>query len=116
MAVNTTSRPESFRPALALIPLVIGRRRIGNLVLSHSAIHVWTEPELQVFRAAANQIAAALDNARRFQREQERTERLALLARVGQGIAFRLNPGELLAIPSICCTAGWATITRPCFC
>lgn len=85
------------RPALALIPLVVGGRRIGNLVLSHSAIHVWTEPELRVFRAAANQIAAALDNARRLKREKERTERLALLARVGQGIAARLNPGELLA-------------------
>jgi signal transduction histidine kinase len=85
------------RPSLALIPLVVGGRRIGNLVLSHSAIHVWTEPELRVFRAAANQIAAALDNARRLQREKERTERLALLARVGQGIAARLNPDELLA-------------------
>ena len=85
------------RPALALIPLVVGGRRIGNLVLSHSAVHAWTEPELRVFRAAANQIAAALDNARRFQREKDRTERLALLARVGQGIAARLNPDELLA-------------------
>jgi len=87
----------SGRPALALIPLVVGGRRIGNLVLSHSTRHDWTEPELRVFRAAANQIAAALDNARRLQHEKERTERLALLARVGQGIAARLNPDELLA-------------------
>jgi len=85
------------RPALALIPLVVGGRRIGNLVLSHSRVHEWTEPELRVFRAAANQIAAALDNARRFQREKERTDRLALLARVGRGIAARLNSDELLA-------------------
>jgi len=85
------------RPALALIPLVVGGRRIGNLVLSHSRVHEWLEPELRVFRAAANQIAAALDNARRFQREKERTERLALLARVGRGIAARLNSSELLA-------------------
>jgi GAF domain-containing protein len=85
------------RPALALIPLVVGGRRIGNLVLSHSHVHTWLEPELRVFRAAANQIAAALDNARRFQREKERTERLALLARVGQGIAAHLNSNELLA-------------------
>jgi GAF domain-containing protein len=85
------------RPALALIPLVVGGRRIGNLVLSHSRVHEWTEPELRVFRAAANQIAAALDNARRCQREKERTERLALLARVGQGTAARLNPDELPA-------------------
>src|SRR6185436_6624398 len=85
------------RPALALIPLVVGGRRIGNLVLSHTVTHTWTEPELRQFRSAANQIAAALDSARRFQQEKERTERLALIARVGQGIAARLNPDDLLA-------------------
>ncbi|MEP7358176.1 MAG: GAF domain-containing protein [Anaerolineales bacterium] len=88
---------EAGRPALALIPLVVGGRRIGNLVLSHTGAHTWTEPELRQFRSAANQIAAALDSARRFQQEKERTERLALIARVGQGIAARLNPDDLLA-------------------
>jgi GAF domain-containing protein len=104
--VGTDPRVPSFlreqqlqagRPALALIPLVVGGRRIGNLVLSHTAVHIWTEPELRQFRSAANQIAAALDSARRFQQEKERTERLALIARVGQGIAARLNPDDLLA-------------------
>ncbi len=87
----------SGRPALALMPLVAGSRRIGNLVLSHTAAHNWPASELRLFRAAANQIAAALDNARRFAREQERTERLALIARVGQAIAARLDPDDLLA-------------------
>jgi signal transduction histidine kinase len=87
----------SGRPALALIPLVAGGRRVGNLVLSHTEPHAWTEAELRLFRSAANQLAAALDNARRFAREQERTERLALVARVGQAIAARLDPAELLA-------------------
>jgi signal transduction histidine kinase len=50
-----------------------------------------------LFRSAANQIAAALDNARRFAQERERTERLALIARVGQAIAARLDPDDLLA-------------------
>ncbi len=88
---------EAGRPAIALIPLVVGGRRIGNLVLSHTSPHRWAEPELRQFRSAANQIAAALDSARRFQQEKERTERLALIARVGQGIAARLNPDDLLA-------------------
>lgn len=87
----------SGRPSLALIPLVAGGRRIGNLVLSHTEAHTWTETELRLFRSAANQIAAALDNARRLNLEQDRTERLALIARVGQGIAARLDPDELLA-------------------
>jgi GAF domain-containing protein len=86
----------SGRPALALIPLVVGGRRIGNLVLSHTEPHFWTEAELQLFRSSANQIASAIENARRYEREKERTERLALIARIGQRIAARLDPDELL--------------------
>ena len=41
--------------------------------------------------------ASALDNARRLALEKDRTERLALIARVAQGIAARLDPAELLA-------------------
>ncbi len=85
------------RPALALIPLIVGARRIGNLVLTHREPHAWSEVELRLFRAAANQVAAALENARRLEREQARTQHLALIARVGQRIAARLDPDELLA-------------------
>lgn len=85
------------RPALALIPLIVGARRIGNLVLTHREPHAWSEVELRLFRAAANQVAAALENARRLEREKARTEHLALIARVGQRIAARLDPDELLA-------------------
>ncbi len=85
----------SGRPALALIPLIVGGRRIGNLVLSHTEPHLWTEDEVRLFRSAANQIAAAIENAQRFAREKERTERLGLIARVSQRIAARLKPDEL---------------------
>jgi GAF domain-containing protein len=86
----------SDRPALALIPLIVGGRRIGNLVLSHTEPHQWTDDELRLFRSAANQIAAALENAQRFEHEKERTERLGLIARVSQRIAAHLKPDELL--------------------
>ena len=59
------------RPALALIPLIAGRRRIGNLILSHRHPHHWTEAELRLFRLAANLIATSVENARHFKREQE---------------------------------------------
>ncbi len=85
------------RPALALIPLIVGRKRIGNLILSYTEPHPWSEAELRLFSLAANQIAPAVENTRRYQREVERTERLGLIARVGQQITARLNPDELLA-------------------
>ncbi len=88
---------ESGRPALALIPLIVGGRRIGNLVLSHTAPHQWTDDELRLFRSSANQVASAIENAQRFEREKQRTERLGLIARVSQRIAARLNPHELFA-------------------
>jgi len=59
------------RPALVLIPLIAGRRRIGNLILSYTQPHLWTDAELRLFRLAANLIASSVENARRFQREQE---------------------------------------------
>jgi len=86
------------RPALAIIPLMEGGQRIGNLVLSHTAVHRWTEAELRRYRSSANQIAVAIENARRFEREVKRTNRLELIARLGQRIAARLNPAELLTI------------------
>jgi signal transduction histidine kinase len=85
------------RPALALVPLIVGGRRIGNLVLSHIEPHAWSEAELRLFRAAANQVAAALENARRLALEKARSAHLSLIARVGQRIAARLDPDELLA-------------------
>ncbi len=88
---------ESGRPALALIPLIVGGRRIGNLVLSHSEPHQWTDDELRLFRSSANQVAAAIENAQRFEREKQRTERLGMIARVSQRIAARLNSHELFA-------------------
>lgn len=84
------------RPALAIIPLMEGGRRIGNLVLSHSTVHLWTEAELRRYRSSANQIAVAIENARRFEREAKRTNRLELIARLGQRIAARLDSTELL--------------------
>jgi len=87
----------SGRPAIALIPLIAGRQRIGNLILSHSEPHLWTESELRLFQSSANQIAGALESVRRFEREKERTARLALIARVSQLITAHLDPAELLA-------------------
>ena len=87
----------SGRPSLALIPLIVGGRRIGNLVLSHTEPHHWTDDELRLFRSSANQVAAAIENAQRFEREKQRTERLGLIARVSQRIAARLDPEEMFA-------------------
>mgnify|MGYP001168309516 CR=1 FL=1 len=70
------------RPAMALIPLIAGRRRIGNLILTYTQPRAWTDAELRLFRLAANLIATSIENARHFQQEQalaalEERQRLA---------------------------------------
>ncbi|GAB4578252.1 MAG: hypothetical protein Fur0022_09860 [Anaerolineales bacterium] len=101
------------RPALALIPLIAGRRRIGNLILSYTQPHPWTDAELRLFRLAANLIATSVENTRHFQREQElaaveERQRLArdlhdsvtqlifsvMLVAQSIGSAFKKNPAE----------------------
>ena len=70
------------RPAMALIPLIAARRRIGNLILTHTQPEPWRDTELRLFRLAANLIATSVENSRQLQREQamaalEERQRLA---------------------------------------
>ncbi len=88
----------SGRPALALIPLVVGGRRIGNLVLSHSQPHVWTDGELQLFRSSANQLAASLENARLFGDVQRALEEMRLLYETARHFGAALDVDAVITV------------------
>lgn len=88
----------SGRPALVLIPLVVGGRRIGNLVLSHSEPHVWTDGELQLFRSSANQLAATLENARLFGDVQRALEEMRLLYETARQFGAALSLDEVIEV------------------
>lgn len=88
----------SGRPALVLIPLVVGGRRIGNLVLSHSEPHVWTDGELQLFRSSANQLAATLENARLFGDVQRALEEMRLLYETARRFGAALSVEEVIEV------------------
>jgi signal transduction histidine kinase/putative methionine-R-sulfoxide reductase with GAF domain len=75
------------------VPLVTARRLVGVLnIESRRPIPADAIADLEII---ADQLSAAIDNANRFQEEKRRTERLELIARVGQRIAARLDPHEL---------------------
>lgn len=75
------------------IPLIGSNRLIGVLNLeSKQTISADTVTDLEII---ADQLSIAIDNARRYEEEKRRTERLELIARVGQRIAARLDPEEL---------------------
>lgn len=83
---------EDIQAELAL-PLVTAHRLIGVLnIESQRPIPADSIADLELI---ADQLSVAIDNAQRYQAEKRRTERLELIARVGQRIAARLDPNEL---------------------
>lgn len=52
---------ETGRPALALIPLIARRQRIGLVILSYPAVYQWAERDLWPYQVTATQLATAID-------------------------------------------------------
>lgn len=75
------------------IPLVVGDRLLG--VLNIEAKRTITQDNVTGLQIVADQLGVAIDNAHHYAEEKRRTERLELIARVGQRIAARLDPDEL---------------------
>jgi signal transduction histidine kinase len=67
------------RPALALIPLMVGTHRLGLVVLSAPQVHDWSEAELQPYQVTAAQLAAAIDSRQQHLRLAEQSQQLAIL-------------------------------------
>lgn len=55
---------ESGRPALAFIPLIVRRRRIGIVILTYPTIYEWKESDLWPYQVTAAQLATAIDTRR----------------------------------------------------
>lgn len=67
------------RPALALIPLMVGGQRIGLVVLSDAAINPWPAADLHPYQVTAAQLATAIDSRRQQNLVAERSQQLAVL-------------------------------------
>lgn len=52
---------ESGRPALAMIPLIVRRQRIGLVILSYTAVYEWSASDLWPYQVTAAQLATAID-------------------------------------------------------
>lgn len=67
------------RPALALIPLMVGGQRIGLVVLSDSTVNPWSAADLHPYQVTAAQLATAIDSRRQQNLVAERSQQLAVL-------------------------------------
>ena len=65
------------RPALALIPLMVGGRRIGGVSLSHPQTHAWSEADLRPYQVTAAQLATTLYSRQQQERLLEQEQHLA---------------------------------------
>jgi PAS domain S-box-containing protein len=86
---------EDTRSELA-VPLKSGDRVIGVLDLQDDELGAFDGLDVTTMETLATQIAAAIENARLFQAERERSAQLATVSKVAESISSTLDPDEVL--------------------
>lgn len=82
-------------PSLAA-PLLVKEHLIGALILERQGPQAhYSEEEIQIVQAFADQAAVAIENAQLYQAAQRRARQLATIAEVGQRVASILDLDEL---------------------
>ena len=72
--------------SVAALPLYLGSRQIGTLLLESEEIHEFTQDETLLFTAMAPQIATVVENRRQYQEAQNKAERESKLNIISQKI------------------------------
>jgi signal transduction histidine kinase len=67
------------RPAVALVPLMADRKRIGLVILSDPTPHEWTDEEILPFQATAAQLASVLASRRDHDALVSSSQKLAVM-------------------------------------
>ncbi len=82
--------------ALALVPMTIGTRRIGLLLVANKRSgDRFTEEDMRTLMTFASQAAVVTENARLYQEEQRRSREFGGLQQIAQAIGVLRNPSEL---------------------
>ncbi len=84
--------------AVAVLPLYVGAKQTGALILEAEQPHEFTENETRLFTALAPQIATVLENRRQFERAQRQAEREAMLNTINQKIQSATSVEAVLQI------------------
>jgi len=84
--------------AVAVLPLRLGSRQIGALILEAEGPHNFTQSEIRLFSALAPQIATVLENRRQFERAQQQAERESTLNLISQKIQSATTVEAVLQI------------------
>lgn len=86
--------------AVALLPLWVGARQFGTLMLVAEETYHFTEREIRLYRSLAGQIAISVESRRLLEESDRRAGELYILNRVADALSRSLDLQELLrAIP-----------------
>jgi signal transduction histidine kinase len=88
--------PELADNAVLGVPIFWRDRLVGFFGVGAAPPHRFDDDAVETLTLLARHAAIAIENARRYEEEHRRTERLALIARIGHTIAADLELDELL--------------------
>jgi len=97
------------------LPIFWQGRMTGFFGLGSPPPRQFTEQDVEILFLFAKHAAIAIENARRYERERRRTERLALIAQVGRIVTEALQPEEMLqrAADAIHALLGYPNVAIP---
>jgi len=78
------------------LPLVVGERVIGVLDVQSSEPAAFSKGDIAVLQLVADQVAVAVDNARKFSQEAEVLEATSPLFRVSRRLASAINTADVV--------------------
>ena len=73
--------------SILMSPLIIGTRVAGVISAQSYTMNMYTEEDLKLLTAIAQQVAIAIENARLFEQTTKRAQRLAILNEIGREIS-----------------------------
>jgi transcriptional regulator with GAF, ATPase, and Fis domain len=82
----------------AVLPLFLGTRQLGFLLLIAEEPHNFTNDEIRLYSAMAPQIATVLENRRQFERATQQAERESTLNVISQKIQSATSVEAVLQI------------------
>ncbi len=87
---------EESRSAIS-VPLIVRDRVVGVLTMVHSQTGYFSEDDLTLLQAIADQASIAVENARLFAAEQERRRFAATLQEIARTINATLDPAQVFS-------------------
>jgi GAF domain-containing protein len=83
---------------VAILPLFIGNRQTGVLLLESEQVHRFQPDDIRLFTALAPQLATVLENRRQFERARQQAERQITLNLISQKIQGAATVDDVLQI------------------